>query len=224
MSRRQNNQNKLLVEGKDDQYAIAELMAHFVHWGDSKNEWPVLIKPLDGVENLINHATITANLKGSAVRYGIVVDANDQFDKRWSRLREYASEEFPGLPERLPDNGLVFRNGRGNRLGIWIMPDNQGDGMLETFLKYLVPDPYADLWKHAQSAVERARALGAKCKKTHLEKAQIHTWLAWQDPPGDPFGTALKRNVFRTDHNLALLFVDWFCKLFELERTDQDST
>ncbi len=35
-----------------------------------------------------------------------------------------------------------------------------------------------------QRAVADARSLGAPCIEAHVSKANIYTWLAWQDPPG----------------------------------------
>ena len=34
----------LLTEGKNDAYAIAGLMANYVAWGKSEDEWPVKIE------------------------------------------------------------------------------------------------------------------------------------------------------------------------------------
>lgn len=42
----------------------------------------------------------------------------------------------------------------------------------------------------------------------------LHTWLAWQERPGIPFGTALEAQVFRHDTEDALRFISWFNRLF----------
>jgi len=45
-------------------------------------------------------------------------------------------------------------------------------------------------------------------------KSTLHTWLAWQETPGLPFGTALRAEFFRHDTEDALRFVAWFRRLF----------
>lgn len=37
---------------------------------------------------------------------------------------------------------------------------------------------------YAGQVVTEASALGAPYRQTHRDKAELHTWLAWQDPPG----------------------------------------
>ncbi len=52
-------------------------------------------------------------------------------------------------------------------------------------------------------------------KDVHKSKARIHTWLAWQNPPGLPMGTSIKKNLFDTNKELCLLFIEWIKKLFD---------
>jgi hypothetical protein len=84
-------------------------------------------------------------------------------------------------------------------------------------LHWLVPDEQADLWKYAQSAAVVAKEThGAPFISAHLDKAQIHTFLAWVDPPGENLGRALKRKVLNAKSVRALPFVKWFRALYEL--------
>lgn len=94
------------------------------------------------------------------------------------------------------------------------MPDKATPGTLENFVSWLVPDG-DPCWEHADTTTVEARRLGASCTawRDHL-KSQLHTWLAWQEVPGNPFGTALKARTFRHDSDVALRFVDWFRRLF----------
>ncbi|EQD64650.1 hypothetical protein B1A_08755 [mine drainage metagenome] len=50
------------------------------------------------------------------------------------------SDHFPELPDSLPKAGLILDNQQEKRLGVWIMPDNNSRGMMETFLSTLVTD------------------------------------------------------------------------------------
>ena len=91
------------------------------------------------------------------------------------------------------------------------MPNNQEEGMLEHFLQRLIPDDDR-CWPHAVEAKQRASELDAPF--IHAIKAQLHTWLAWREPPGQPFGTAITAGCFATDTPEALSFVDWFRRAF----------
>ena len=117
------NPNKLLVEGKEDQFAIAALMAAHVAWGDGPEEWPVYIQAFDGINNLLEKGRIALEWKASGLRkLGIVTDANENLDSRWNQIRDRCSEFFPDLPVDLPPDGLIRTHSEQKRLGIRIMP------------------------------------------------------------------------------------------------------
>lgn len=77
------------------------------------------------------------------------------------------------------------------------MPDNGNPGMLEDFLQQLIKggDP---LIQHAKDSTAAATGMGAKFSKEARPKAIIHSWLAWQERPGCPFGIAIKSHYFDT--------------------------
>ena len=100
------------------------------------------------------------------------------------------------------------------RVGVWLMPDNEQDGALEHFLETLVAesDP---LIEHARSATTQARELGARFGGNAHRKAVLHAWLAWQENPGLPYGSAIRARCFRHDSPVAGRFVAWFRRVFE---------
>ena len=58
---------------------------------------------------------------------------------------------------------------------------------------------------------------GAKIKPNHIDKANIYTWLAWQDKPEQQIGIAVKKKtIFDPTHPNAQKFVTWFKDLYEL--------
>ena|ERR1700722_5614234 len=202
---------RMLVEGVDDIYAIAEFMGHHVAW----NPPPVQIVERNG-EEIFVPGTISAELKSSP-KVGVVVDANSNPTGRYQKIRKEALSLFPDIPEVLPPEGMIATNSKGNRFGIWLMPDNQQTGMIETFLHWLVPDEQTNLWKYAQGAASVAKEIhGAPFTSAHLDKARIHTFLAWVDPPGESLGRALKRKILNAKTDRALPFVKWFRQLYEL--------
>lgn len=95
------------------------------------------------------------------------------------------------------------------------MPDNIRTGMLETFVLALrVGDPV--LHDHARDATSQARVLGAPFRDTHREKAELHTWLAWQDPPGRQLHDAVRARKLPPAPPVTGPFVAWFRQIFEI--------
>jgi hypothetical protein len=146
-----------------------------------------------------------------------MLDANDSMSGRWQRIRQVSLPYYPNLPEIIPSDGLVHDHPGMPRLGAWIMPDNSTEGMLESFLRYLIPASARELWSYAGKSTAEARRHGAVYRDVHQEKAAIHAWLAWADPPGQPFGQALKSRCLDPRSPAAIPFANWFIRLFQLE-------
>ena len=96
------------------------------------------------------------------------------------------------------------------------MPDNQRDGALEQFLADLVREE-DQLFFHARTATKRAKELNASFPDVLVAKAELHTWLAWQEEPGLPYGSAIRARYFGHDSEAARSFVTWFCLLFGID-------
>jgi hypothetical protein len=95
------------------------------------------------------------------------------------------------------------------------MPDNVEDGKLEDFLIALISQNDL-LIAHAKSATDEARTKGAGFSDPDAIKAVIHAWLAWQQEPGLPYGTAIKAQYFAHDSPAAAPFVRWFKTLYQI--------
>jgi hypothetical protein len=101
------------------------------------------------------------------------------------------------------------------KIGVWLMPDNQHRGMLETFLHHLVPESQQKLLDYASAATDEAKKdYAAPYKDCHKDKAVIHTFLSWMDEPGKPFGISFKNKSFDANLPLALNFIEWVKELF----------
>ncbi len=176
----------LLVEGVEDQRVIPELVeANGIQWGDREKDWIVQIKSMNGVENLLDKQRINVQLKSSALKIlGIILDADDEPTDRWQSMRNCLLDRYPDIPEELPATGLIHENPGEIKVGVWMMPDNREQGMLETFLQLLLPNDGEALWKFTEQSCQQAKTQGAAFKDCHSDKAKIHTWLAWQNPPG----------------------------------------
>ncbi len=204
----------LLVEGDDDRRVIPWLIeAHGIAWA-SGGEQIVFFKPFDGIEAMLKPGAIEMELKTPGLEaLGVMVDADDDAGQRWQRIRTRCQVAFPGLRETLPATGLIETTPDGLKLGVWLMPDNRSRGMLETFLACLRPDATQPLWDYANEAVANAKTLNAPFLAAHDDKARIHTWLAWQDPPGRQLHDAVKFQMLKPSP-LSAPFVGWFRSLY----------
>lgn len=212
MPPRDNSPYRLLVEGLDDKYSVVNLMArHGFDWDNVQITRPY-ISISEGVENLLQGFPVA--VKSPYDRLGVLVDANTDVTNRWVQLRDRASSvglELPGLPVQ---RGTIVDGLRPqSRVGIWLMPDNLSPGTLESFLGRLVPE-HDPVWNYADDVVVEARRQGAPCRESDQLRCRLYTWLAWQEKPGLPFGTALNARIFLHDTPEALAFVAWFRQLF----------
>lgn len=200
----------LLVEGRDDQWSIIHLMERHGH------DWKGLprtveVKDCGGFPTIAGQAAVSAKSYG---RLGIVLDADLSPTDRWVSMRDRLANVRIVIPATPQSGGFV---GGGllpeSRVGVWLMPDNSSPGMLEDFLGTLVPQGDS-CWEYAGEVVAEARLRGAPVSELHTAKARIHSWLAWREMPGQPFGTAMTTAAFAHDTPAALAFVAWFGRVF----------
>jgi hypothetical protein len=212
------DQNKLLVEGKEEVFLISELAEKRlgIEWGNHvRKEPPVNIHDCGGVENLLDSASLSTHLKTPNLKaLGVVVDANSDLSSRWQQLRNRFLSAVPAIPADPDPAGTIVEHESGLRLGFWIMPDNRSPGMIEDLLQRLVAGGEHAILKYAGEAVAEAQQRGAKLKSAHTAKAIIHTFLAWNDPPGLQLHQAVTSAALDAKSPNAQLFFDWFVRLF----------
>lgn len=206
----------LLVEGKDDKIAVIRVLDRHLHargqrWDDLS--WRPDVQDRDGVDGVLE--SLGVSLK-STPRLGVVVDADHDRDARWRALLDRLRRAGLTLPDAPPEGGHVGPGLLpGSRLGLWLMPDNRLPGTLEDFLGLLVPaaDPH---WPHAGEAVSAALARDGRARnEAWKSKARLHTWLAWQERPGQPLGTAVTARVLsELGHPRVADFAAWFERVF----------
>ncbi len=61
-----------------------------------------------------------------------------------------------------------------------------------------------------------AKNQGAPLIENHTDKGNIHTWLAWQNPPGRQLHNAVMEKNLNPKHPCAETFVNWFKNLYDL--------
>jgi hypothetical protein len=209
---------RLVVEGNDDKHSVLSLARSRLQWPNKPEDAPVYIDVIGGAEEILKPSYLTTLLKTRELKItGIMLDANTKTESRYERIRKVCSEFFPALPTETATSGVIVANEDQKRFGVWIMPANVSEGDLEIFLKYLVPEQSGPLWKHATECVASAKAAGAPYRDSHVLKANLYTFLAWQDPPGQSPGTAITKKVLDPNSEKATPFVTWFRDLYELQ-------
>lgn len=205
----------LHVEGSDDKHCIIHLMGR--HGVDYElKPWPPSfpeLKEVGSVEALLAGME-TAISAASGKVIGFVLDADSPLQSRWSSIRTRLERVDVVAPPIPPPHGFVGESPKFKvRVGVWLMPDNQHDGMLENFLQDLIAahDPLIDL---AKRATAEAQLLGAKFRPIDSPKATLHAWLAWQDEPGRPYGVAIRAKFFQPHLPAGTAFANWFRNLY----------
>ena len=209
----------LLVEGPVDQRVITALVAKHGLALKSGTGYLVEIKDFGGVDSLLNPNVLRTVAQQSGLKsLGLVLDADDEPGSRLAQLQSACKQGLDiEVPAPLPPEGWILENGDGAiRIGLWMMPDNTSRGMLETFLAYLVPAEGDPVWTWTEELCDEARARNAPFREVHRDKARIHAYLAFQDEPGRQLHEALINRILDPEHEVALKFFSWFCRLFEV--------
>lgn len=196
---------RLLVEGNDDLHVFRALLnLHSFHMPDIKNK--------EGFENLRD--TLLEELDASDLKcLGIVIDADTDCEARWKSIRgKLENYGYTRLPNTPAPEGTIIRQEDKPVVGVWLMPDNQTSGMLEDFVRFLVPDQDV-LWDWADKCIEDFPK-PASFPSQHRIKAQVHTWLAWQKQPGKPMGLAITARYLKADVSQVQSLIDWLRKLY----------
>ena len=149
---------------------------------------------------------------------GIVLDANQiGAEKRYNKLFTLLQKEGGyDLPRSVPKEGLYVESHSKRKVEIWIMPDNKTDGYLEHFLEKLISKENLVKFVKAQKAVKQFNKSEAELiPEKAMQKAYIHTYLAWQQEPGKPISQAINANYFNPKLQAAKPFLKWLKLVFD---------
>lgn len=210
----------ILTEGPDDCHTIKNLIeraslgsARF--FSPAGVEADYVLRYLGGYENL--RKGLRVELATHFTHVAIVVDHDVAQNHRWQsitdRIREAASElgfEAPAVPVAPSLGGDIFPMG-GIVAGVWLWPDHGSEGDMETFAAAMIP-PENNLWAHASRTVEELPD-PKEFKTSYFAKAKIHTWLAWQEEPGQQIGEAIRGRKLIAETASARAFLTWLTRV-----------
>ena len=144
----------------------------------------------------------------------IIVDADTEINNRWSTIKSIFFKSGIVIPDEINAGGLIVKS-EDITIGVWIMPNNKLNGMLEDFISFLIPKE-DELLPIAQQTLEtiESRTLN-KYITSHKSKALIHSWLAWQESPGTPMGQAITKKFLTTDEATCQKLMGWLQTVFQ---------
>lgn len=184
--------NLLIVEGATDSSFFKELcnildLGVFVfvatpkEIGGTFNSKTHAFKALDDHLGQLNDSKIE--------RIAIVVDADAEKHNQGVSctkqcVAEIAKKHGFTPPESDTKNSCLFQHKDGlNPFGLWIMSSNDNEGALEDWLSLCISREQESLFEYAKTCVS-ALPEQPLFKPLHQAKAEIATWLAWQEKPG----------------------------------------
>lgn len=212
----------LLVEGRNDCNAIFQLVR--LRFGAD---------PAFGIFDCENDDGVLDQLSSRLAQpiprqevLGLILDADiegsseaDAVQRRWAQLKGRLGADYD-LPSDFPETGLIAEPLPGRRLagslpriGVWLMPNNKAFGMFEDLLLESLGDREKD---YTSNVVKQAKTEQiASYHDSHLSKAVIRTYMAWQEPPDVQYlGLAIQRGHFQNIEAACANFLDWLRRLF----------
>lgn len=213
ISSKNQSYKRLLVEGSDDRNVCYHLLkSHHI----DVDLHGIEIVTKNGVEKLLQGLDVELITSG-LTSLGVVVDADEDIAGRWQSLRDILLKVGYSTTPTDPDlEGTIIYESDQPTIGVWIMPNNELPGMLEHFCHFLVPRDDC-LWNQAEYIVQQVMHVDCRFPQPHLMKAQIHSWLAWQNEPGKPLGQAITKKFLDAQAPHAQQFISWIRRLFEIK-------
>lgn len=171
-----------------------------------------------GISTLLDNMRIRIKGTGNTKTIGIIIDADENLTARWEQIKTilHNSHKYANIPNIIPEDGLILPPVQPDdiKIGVWMMPNNNLNGMLEDFMIELIPDNDNLLLK-VNDVLKDIECSGQnKYNPIHRSKAKIHTWLAWQESPGTPLGLAITKQYLETNPPVCQKLITWLNKLF----------
>lgn len=212
----------LLVEGRSDEAFFDALCEMHALKAKVRVAPPrILGGKANNKEGLLNLLPLQLEqlADGSLERLALIVDADFPvtnglgFAKTYKRVEDVLREYGFSPVKRAGVGGLLFSSSEDfHDIGLWIMPDNKNDGMLEDWVKAGIIGTEAALFARATNAVHSLPQ--PKFKPLHVVKAEVATWLAWQDAPGRGMEHAAKAGLLDQQSLQYKKLLSWLTHIF----------
>lgn len=154
---------------------------------------------------------------GQIERLAIVIDADSipdggGFENTVVQLAQKLNPKGYALSGSGP--GLVFSHNDGlHDIGVWVMPNNAAEGMLEDWILQNLHPQECGLMQHVRSSIDTIPR-GPKFKPLHRSKAEVATWLAWQTDPDHGLWQAVEHRLLDEDGPQLQALRAWLLRIF----------
>lgn len=136
---------------------------------------------------------------GQVSHIGILVDMDftNKTDIKTQNLRQISERLNPlGFHQRQQQNnnsGFYFENSDyDNPIGVWLMPNNQDEGYLETWVKMAMSSDQQSHFTQIENFIQSLGTSHFKNPVTAMDKARIFTWLSTQTKPTQDLSKSLE--------------------------------
>lgn len=154
---------------------------------------------------------------GQTTRLGIVLDADSKPNGGFQAAIDRVGKIVAPFGYRLSGSGaggIIYQNNDGLAdLGLWVMPNNALEGMLEDWVKHCMHSDEQTLFTHAISSIDTL-PVPKKFNAINRSKAEVATWLAWQKRPGHGLYRIIEDNLIDTRSQLYLELSAWLKHVF----------
>ena len=199
----------IAVEGRNDKHVVMHILAQ------SGIESRIDVIDRDGLEELLRGIPLMVGDAENRV-VGIIVDANDDLDRRKRAVMGFLRRAGVNVPASLDADGTIIpETDTLPRIGIWMMPDNRSVGELEHFVAEMIPDT-DPVWPLSEAYVDSIPLDHRPFRPQKETRAKVLSWIATREEPGF-MGQAIDRHDLHTDGELCRTFIAWLNRLFALE-------
>ncbi|QLO16959.1 hypothetical protein HV183_26570 (plasmid) [Citrobacter freundii] len=198
--------NILLVEGSNDKAFFERVckkhgLNYTVQVSNPVDFVPSSQGGFNSKQGVINSLTTLLPLledeDSSINKIAIILDAditgsnNGGFSSTISQIEVKAGEfKYNNHSHCNPGVELKHSDKNMHSLGVWIMPDNKSDGAIEHWIKDKIIESERKLFEHACDIVSKLPV--TKFSDSSIAKAELATWLSWQNQPGRTVAYTLK--------------------------------
>lgn len=211
----------LLVEGSGDKGFFEEICKTLELHASVKVAPP---KDVGGSHNtkegVFNHLPNLLNQMSDAevTRLAVVIDADSDVNGGgYQHAIDRVTKIVQPYGFTLASNsigGVLFQHDDGLAdFGLWVMPNNRDEGMLEDWIKRCVHPDEHTLFAHAETVVDTLPQ--TKFKSIHISKAEVATWMAWQKQPGHGLYRVVEDQLIDTNNALFQGLSDWLNHIYK---------
>ena len=223
--------NLLIVEGESDKNFTQEFLYH--EKLDISVDIQIATAP--EIDSNIRHTSKQAVLHSLATvikqlndgRYdciGILIDMDYQDSPNQNIKQQNIAQlsqalnkhDFTLTQQAIDEQGLFFVNPDfDNPIGVWLMPNNDDEGYLETWIEHCIKDTQASHFEKVENFI--ASFDDNHFKHNVISKAKVYTWLAIQPKPRQDFGYCLspKSDLLDKDSQSYQNFKLWIMATFK---------